>query len=221
MWVARFRLRDEEDIYSPLCLRYTLDFFAVPYSLFLRRRQIHTFIGGVLSGSVDRKQKFVQHLQKDKRVRSVEQYRDFLFVHAIHPLSRETRAEIEIFYHPQYIRVKPVHLSSDGWEYWEVACFDRAELVKLVMAAEKYYSGELFFIRKEKMRAIASLALAPDLTEKQFAALELAYKEGYYTYPHTLTMTALAGHVHKSYATFQEHLRKAEQKLVRHFLLYR
>jgi predicted DNA binding protein len=221
MWVAKFKLRDDEDIYSPLCEKHKVDFYAVPYTNFIKKNKINLLVGGVLSGSEESKKKFIIDLKKDKRIKRVEQHYDFIFVHARHSISRESRAEIKIFYNPQYIRLKPVNVSSDGWEYWEIACLDRYELNKLIQAATKHYHGELFSIKEENMKMITSLDFMPYLTEKQLEALRTAYKKGYYNYPRKLTIPQLAKSMKKSYSTFQENLRKAENKIINYFFKYR
>lgn len=221
MWIAKFKLRDDEDIYSPLCIKFKIDFFALPYTLYEKYKKINTLLGGVISGSEDNKRKFLIELKKDKRVISVENHHDFIFIHAVHPISREARAEIKIFYNPQYIRVKPAYISSDGWEYWEVACLDRVELNKLLISATKNYHAEIFSVKQEKIRSISSLSLTPTLSEKQLETLKLAYKNGYYNYPRNKTLPELAKLTNKSYSTFQEHLSRAENKLIDYFLKYR
>lgn len=221
MWVAKFKLRDENDIYSPLCMKFKIEFFATPYTQFTKHKKINLLVGGVISGSEENKRQFVVGLKNDIKINNIERHHDFIIIHAQHLLSREAEAEIKIFYNPQYIRTKPIHVASDGWEYWEVACLDRDELNKLVHTAIKYYSGELFSIKKEMLRGITSLEVTPNLTEKQLEALKLAYKEGYYNYPRRLTIPQLASIVKRSYSTFQENLRKAENKLIDYFLKYR
>lgn len=221
MWVARFRLRDDEDIYSPLCKKYKLDFFAFPYSNFVKNDRLNLLLGGTVSGSEEDREGFLRDLKKDGRVKRVEAYRDFVFIHACHAFSGKAKAEVRIFYNPQYIRVKPVRIASDGWEYWEVACLDRAELNRLVEAATAFYHGEIFSVRSEKLRNVTSLELAPDMSEKQAEAVRLAFKEGYYNYPRKLTIPQLARMVKRSYSTFQENLSKAENKIVGHFMKYR
>lgn len=221
MWIAKFKLKDDEDIYNPLCVKFMVELFAVPYANFVKGSKINLLIGCVISGSEENKKKFVEEMKKDKRIKLVEQHHDFIFIHVQHSLSRETKSEIRIFYNPQYIRVKPVHVSSDGWEYWEVACLNRIELNKLVQVATKHYHGELFSIKEEKLKGVTSLELTPHLSEKQLGALRIAYKGGYYNYPRKSTLPDLAKSVKRSYSTFQEHLRKAENKLLDHFLRYR
>lgn len=221
MWIAKFRLRDDEDIYSYLCEKYNIEFFAVPYTNFIKNKKINLLVGGILEGNQENKKEFIQELVKDKRVKNVENYHDYIFVHAQHNLSRESKKEIKIFYNSQYLLVKPVRVSSERWEYWEVGCLNRNELNKVVRAARKYYHGELFSLKKEKIKSVSSLTLSPGLTNKQHNALYVALKEGYYNYPRKLTLPSLAKKINVSYSTFQEHLRKAESKVLTYFFKYR
>ncbi len=221
MWVARFKLKDDEDIYSPLCKKYRIEFFVFPYTNFIKNKKINLVIGGTISSNEQNKREFLNELKKDKRIKTIEIYKNYILVHAQHPTLRESRAEIRIFYNPEYIITKPVHISSDGWEYWEVACLERNPLNKIIDVVTKKYSGELFSVKKEKIKSITSLKLAPDLTEKQLEALKIAYKSGYYNYPRSLTIPELASSIKRSYSTFQENLRKAENKILEHFLQYR
>ncbi|GAI73079.1 unnamed protein product, partial [marine sediment metagenome] len=89
-----------DDIYTPLCEKYKVEFYAVPHTNFVKGNKINLLVGGVLSGSEENKKKFIEEIQKDKRVKKVEQHHDFIFVHAQHPISREAKAEIKIFYNP-------------------------------------------------------------------------------------------------------------------------
>lgn len=221
MWIARFKLKDDEDIFSPLTFKHKVDFYASPYTHFQKNKRIHLLVGGIIAGSPENKNRFIKELKNDKRVANLEISRDFVLVHAIHPIERETLKEITTFYNPEYLLVKPVHAASDGWEYWEVACLDRNELNKMVTAAKKHYHGKLFSIKEEKIKSVSTLAIAPDLTEKQLGALQTALKEGYYDYPRKLTLPVLAKMSKISYSTFQEHLSKAESKVLSYFYKYR
>ncbi len=221
MWVAKFKLKDDKDIYSPICKKFKVDFYAHPYTNFVKNKRINLLVGGIISGSEENKNKFFKEIKKNNRVKSAERYHNFIFVHAQHLLSRETEAEIRIFYNPQYIRTKPVHVATDGWEYWEVACLDRKELNRLVQVSTKYYHGKLFSIKDEKLKNITSLEFAPHLTDKQSEAIKIAFKEGYYNYPRKCTLPHLAKLNKKAYSTFQENLRKAENNIIEYFTKYR
>ncbi len=221
LWVAKFRLKDDRDIYTPFCKKLKVEFFAFPYTSYLKSKTINLLVGGILSGSEKHKKEFVEHLSNDKRVQSIQQHHDFILVHAQHPTSREAQSAIRIFYNPLFIKTKPVHLAADGWEYWEVASLDRSALNRLIQTATRYYQGKLLSLKREKIHSIASLEFAPRFTEKQLGALRTAYKEGYYNYPRKRTIPQLASLTKKSYSTFQENLRKAENKLIAYFLKYR
>ncbi len=221
MWVAKFKLKDDEDIYSPLCEKYKVEFYAYPHTNYIKNRKINLIVGGTISGKEENKKSFIKELEKNKKIKSVEQYKDYVLVHTIHSLSRETKAEIRIFYSSEYILTKPIHVSSDGWEYWEIACVERSSLNKIINSSHKHYHGKIFSIKKEKIKTITSLKLSPNLTEKQLDTIKLAFKNGYYNYPRKLTLPVLAKLIKKSYSTFQENLRKAENKIIAYFLNYR
>ena len=221
MWIAKFRLKDEKDVYSFLCEKNKIDFYANPLTNYEKGNKINLLVSGIISGSEENKNLWCKEILKDKRVKFLERYKDFVFVQVIHPISRESRNEIKVFYNKQYILVKPVHVSKDGWEYWEVACVDRNELNKVVEVACKYYSGELFSIKREEIKNISNLEYSPNFSEKQSEIINLAHKEGYYNYPRKISILELAKKIGKSYSGVQENLRRAENKLIEFFFKYR
>jgi predicted DNA binding protein len=221
MWIAKFKLKHDEDIYTPICKKYKVDFFATPYTYYVKNGKLNFLGGGIISGDQANKKKFVAEIKKDKRLKTVEQRHDFIFVHSQYLSSKKIEDEINIFYNPQYLKTKPVHNATDGWEYWEVACLDRSELNKIINAAVKFHHGKLISLKKEKLKTVSNLEFTPILPDKQLAAIKLAYKEGYYNYPRKLTIPKLAKQINKSYSTFQENLRKAEKKLIDFFFKYR
>lgn len=221
MWVAEFRLQDPKDIYTPLCENHDVAFYLVPHTHYVEDEEIHLIVGGTLSGTATDKEGFVTGLETDDRVASVERSDDFILVHAVHPASREKEAEITDFYDPRYVLIQPVLNAPDGWEYWKVGCHDRAKLNEIVQLAVKRYEGEIQSMQEETISAITSLAMTPDLTARQERAVSLAREHGYYSYPRETTVHDLADRTDTAYATFQEHLRKAESKIIQDFLRYR
>ncbi|MHA2175698.1 MAG: helix-turn-helix domain-containing protein [Candidatus Hodarchaeales archaeon] len=57
--------------------------------------------------------------------------------------------------------------------------------------------------------------LKHDLTSKQFKAITYAYKAGYYELPRAVRVDSLADEMNIHRRTFEEHLRKAERKIMR------
>ncbi len=56
--------------------------------------------------------------------------------------------------------------------------------------------------------------IMPKITDKQKEAIELAIENGYYGFPRKTDLEKLSKIMKISRVTFQEHLRKAESKLV-------
>jgi predicted DNA binding protein len=56
--------------------------------------------------------------------------------------------------------------------------------------------------------------LFEDITERQLAALQLALERGYYEQPRKTSLRDLADQTAVARSTYEEHLRKAENKLL-------
>ncbi len=56
--------------------------------------------------------------------------------------------------------------------------------------------------------------LFEDLTDRQLAALRLAFESGYYEQPRKTSLRELAERTSVARSTYEEHLRKAENKLI-------
>jgi len=54
-----------------------------------------------------------------------------------------------------------------------------------------------------------------DLTDKQYNAITKAYDQGYYEIPRNISVDTLAEEMNISRRTYEEHLRKAEKKIMR------
>jgi predicted DNA binding protein len=60
--------------------------------------------------------------------------------------------------------------------------------------------------------------LKHDLTSKQFKAITSAFKAGYYELPRAVRVDSLAEEMNIHRRTFEEHLRKAERKIMRNLI---
>lgn len=96
-----------------------------------------------------------------------------------------------------------------GLEHFNVLVESPNKVVKLL--------GELDELGEMKVQKIGRYKGAETLfkiTDKQKAALETAVAHGYYSHPRKTTVEELAKISGLSRSTFQEHLRKAEAKLI-------
>ncbi len=107
-----------------------------------------------------------------------------------------------------------------GWEHYTVVGFEERDVHALL--AELDESREIDVLSKtsieERRLPHSSLVsvdrLFADLTDRQLEALRLAMDHGYYDQPRGASTAELAEHTTVARATFEEHLRKAENKLM-------
>jgi hypothetical protein len=121
---------------------------------------------------------------------------------------------LEKVYNPKFIRPIPDFISHEGYHIWEIASWDKAALQPVIDIVKKYYDGKVLKLKREKLTNIAFTSFLPELSDKQKKAFELAVKEDYYSFPRKTNVHELAKFMHVSYSTFQEHLRRAESKLI-------
>lgn len=112
------------------------------------------------------------------------------------------------------------NLIENGWVYHRLIVFKHEDLGELLQRLEKW--GWVYkILRKVPFNGfIASSltlnadALFSDLTEKQTDALLTAHRNGYYKLPRKADIQTIAAKTRVPRTTFQEHLKKAENKLV-------
>ena len=68
--------------------------------------------------------------------------------------------------------------------------------------------------KKEKLKNFGFLTIFPELTKKQEEILNLALNNGYYEYPRKISLDKLTVLTKTSFSTIQEHIRKAENKIL-------
>lgn len=114
----------------------------------------------------------------------------------------------------------PPAILEKGWEHHRVIAFRHRDLEELLQRLEER-GFVVDILRKIPFRgSIASSltltgsALFSDLTEKQVHALCVAHRYGYYRLPRKADVQTIAAKERVPRTTFQEHLRKAESKLI-------
>lgn len=123
------------------------------------------------------------------------------------------------------LHVSPV-VYEQGWEYYRLIAFKHEELRRLLQKLErKGFTFEV--LRKVPFDGFiaSSLTLTADalfsgLTDKQMDALLTAYSHGYYGLPRKADVKTIASRKRVPRATFQEHLQKAENKIVASLVPY-
>ena len=113
-----------------------------------------------------------------------------------------------------------------GWEYRRFIAFRHGDVEEFLKRLET--GGWIFEILRKvpfdgfiaSSLTLTADALFSDLTEKQIEALLTAHRHGYYTLPRKTDIQTIALREKVPRTTFQEHLKKAENKLVSSLVPY-
>jgi predicted DNA binding protein len=107
-----------------------------------------------------------------------------------------------------------------GWEHYTVVAFDDEDIRELLGDLRSDREIELLSKTSISETQIPHSMLAPanqlfeNLTDRQLAALQLALERGYYEQPRKTSLRDLAEQTTVARSTYEEHLRKAENKLL-------
>lgn len=116
---------------------------------------------------------------------------------------------------------QPPTVHQHGWEQYSLIAFDEADIRALHDDLEADREIEVLAKTGLEESEIPHSLLTPidqlfaELTDRQLAALQIALEHGYYQQPRSCSISGLAEHSTVARATFEEHLRKAENKLIR------
>ncbi|WP_423747312.1 helix-turn-helix domain-containing protein (plasmid) [Haladaptatus sp. SPP-AMP-3] len=115
---------------------------------------------------------------------------------------------------------QPPTIHRQGWEHYTVIAFDESDVRALLRELEADRDIEVLSKTTITEQQIPHSMLAPvdrlfeDVTERQMAALRLALESGYYEQPRKTSLRDLADQTAVARSTYEEHLRKAENKLL-------
>ncbi|MGZ0746946.1 helix-turn-helix domain-containing protein [Haloparvum sp. AD34] len=107
-----------------------------------------------------------------------------------------------------------------GWEHYTVVAFDGEDIQELLGDLRSDREIELLSKTSISEKQIPHSMLSPasqlfdEITDRQLAALQLALESGYYNQPRKTSLRDLAEQTAVARSTYEEHLRKAENKLL-------
>lgn len=117
-------------------------------------------------------------------------------------------------YNKNLIYSRPWMIDKNGIQTIVVNAFEKKYIENFIGACERFNPTRVHYVRREKVGNIAFRLMAPDLTERQKWAMDLAVSRGYYEIPRKVSVQDLAEIGKVSFATFHGHLRKAERKIM-------
>jgi len=112
----------------------------------------------------------------------------------------------------------PPAVFQDGWGYFRVISFDESRTGELFREFNRRGPTELIRKRELPLSVLPTSvwvnSLFGDLTGKQIDAVLKAHRYGYYTSPREITTENIAKGLGLSRSTYEEHLRKAENRIM-------
>jgi len=191
--------------------KFNITILAFPLNTVIDEKTAHLTAGHLVIGEKKAKEKYFQFVKKQSKYKNVEIEGDFV-VYAYEAPVKETH--LQMYFTPEIFFIKPVTVKPDGYEYVEFGSWDKKNLTNFMKKVKKWVKISEFSIKKDKVTDIYLPHLMPKLTEKQKTAVSIAFQQGYYEYPKKTNIEKLSKTMKVSPSTFQEHLRKAEEKLM-------
>jgi predicted DNA binding protein len=118
-----------------------------------------------------------------------------------------------------FMRIPPLVLAG-GWEYHRLVGYDDNDLKGLLRGLDRIGTAEVLHKKSvsegmtDDTFLLSLSSLFGQLTEKQMKALLTAVENGYYEIPKRITADDLARKQGQPRSTLEEHIRKAESKIV-------
>lgn len=211
MWLLKLKIKHDCTI-GNRCEKFKVISYSMPLGKWSEKGFNYTSERHTLEGGPKSIKNFIHDLKKDKRVINLESDKSTLFFIG---KSKGIKAPSS-FYSQKMFFTKPIFVDKQGYEYWEVASYDRGVLSKFFNRLRKqdYKHFEVLQFRNIKLNNIYFPEIAPNFTDKQKRAFEFAVENGYYDIPKRTDLKRLARMIGISLATYQEHLKRAEAKIV-------
>ena len=211
MWVTKISFNaTKHSSIARYMKKRNLRILVFPLSWTYKEKGVILNITGVLYGNEKNKKLFLKDWKKDKenRLFNIDLSGDF-FVGTV-----KEYPEAKTVYNENIVYTQPWLIDEEGKITLVFSSFEKKYLEKVIKTFEKFYQVQIHYIKQEKIKNISFKSQAPDLTEKQKSAINLAIKNRYYNYPRKTSIEKLAKLSNLSFSTFHAHLRKAEQKLM-------
>jgi len=212
MWMTKLRLKHKDCPIVNRCEQFKLLVYSYPSHWYEKKGKKFATTTCYFSSPDEQNKRFLFDLKKDKRITHLEISND-IFTYEI-DLGRKGE-HVMLYRNQQIFFVKPTINHFDGHEYWEVASWKKEELQKFIAMLRKHMDiCEILQLKQAPLTDIYFPNVMPSISKSQKKALELAHLHGYYSYPRKITLEKLAKLSKIGISTFQEHLRKAELRLL-------
>lgn len=220
MWILKFKILDSKNPLTQAIMKNNVKVFYYPVNNYVKGNRHYFILTGKVSGLNEDKKRYFKDIKKLRKAKTgrrldfLEIEKDFFVMITSHTLTRESKLLVNVAYNPELIHFEPIIWHKDGWEEFNVASTDRKNLEKMIAAGESYYKFNLLKLKKGKLKNFGFLTMFPELSLRQEEVLNIALEKGYYEYPRKLSLDKLSKSTKTSFSTNQEHIRKAENKIL-------
>lgn len=226
MWITKFNVGNTNNRFVELAAKHNIIMYYYPLNSYIKNNNYHYIAATTLQGEPSDIKNFsraiikIRDAEKSKTVANkrmleyLEIEGNFMFVITSSHMSSESKQMVSIFYNPAVIHLKPVRVEKTI-EEWEIASADRGFIEDIIKVGQKNYGLILKAFYWKKIKNLGFLTIFPEITDKQLAAVESAIKHGYYEYPRRTSLDKLSKISKHAFSTFQAHVRKAENKIIR------
>ena len=210
MWIAKFRNWHKTCLIRPLCVKYKVTDYVYLLNHWGEKNHFYYTELHMLEGEKKNVEKFIKEFKKDKSLKKIEINKNQIIT--LNVLTKKDYSVYSPVFDKRIIYTKPVIQHIDGYETWELASWGKEVLMKIIDIPD--FQMEILSIKKVEGVDLFLPQIQPNIPEKQMDAMKLAIKEGYYNFPRKTDLNKLAEKKKITKQTFQENLRKAENKLV-------
>ena len=213
MWVAKLKLCHKDCPIVNRCVKFQITVLSYPRTPYSRKgRRYGSNVCKFVSYEEDKKKKYLQNLAKDQKITILDISGD-VFVYE-YDLGKKGE-HVMLYFNPELVLVKPTVNSPDGHEYWEVGSWNKGNVTKFIEDVSRHMdTSEVLWIKNLANVELYFPSIMPKLSKAQEKAIMMAYQSGYYDYPRKVDLKQLAKGAGISIPSFQENLRKAENKLL-------
>ena len=208
MWVTSLIATNKSAFISQLANKYNTSFFGYPLNIQRVRGKLFVTFYGFTNATKQTNAAMFADMQESSLVRNVELHENSFI------LCMEQPKESEHLYSANILYLKPILVKPNFEQVYTLASWNREDLNAILKSTIPKVKFKLQYIKEEPIANIG-LFTPTNLTNKQSDAFALAKSEGYYTFPkRNAHLHDLAKKSKLSLATYQAHLRKAEQKIL-------
>ncbi len=209
MWVLKLELDSEKQFLGTMAIKNNITLSGYPLSASEIKSSFEVINCGLMFGSENNKLALIESFRESKIVTNLEINQNFVIIQMKVP------KYMKPFFHPEIIQVSPVLINPNTKKHrWVLASFKRELLEKVLKFAKEKHNAKLLKFKQEKINNISIASVLPSLSKKQYDAFNLAVNKGYYKFPKEIDLKSLAKLMKISYSTYQEHLKRAESKLL-------